>query len=220
MKTIFEDVGKTRDQWGKLLLYSSVAAAATLVAAEYPLLGQYTQIGVATAFLGPLGVYGARITRYFQNVRYRKAKCIRTGDGGNNYVEVICEKYWNDFWPAPLDHLKLPIQVFVTQVDLQGHSEGGVRSGKCALKSIAKHDADAVPLAHNEMATEETFRRLKELRFLLDKARISISWVTNFDLKYESLSDWSKNVISENDYYELVGLEIMERDGLTFPQPY
>jgi len=107
----------------------------------------------------------------------------------------------------------------VVQVDLTGQSTGGVRSGRIALKAVAKNDPFAVPIASNERATSDTSDVMRSCLKQLSAA--GVEYVPVFEglrtVKYKDLENEARGKVSEEDFYQWLGLEIMERDGLIIP---
>lgn len=190
----FEKVGKTREQWGKLILYSAIAVGAGVLGSRYPVLGQYTGILVGSAFVAPLSIYAGRVSRYFQNVRFEIPKYIITGDGGDNYFSVITKKYWNPFWVAPIDHIKLPIMAQETIIPVGGVHNGGVCSGQRPLSAISTMEKHCFPLPHNATVGPDVGHRYIEL---LEKKNITGN-------------------LTEDEYYELKALTLFSSAGIEF----
>ena len=151
---------KTREQWGEVILYALVATGAGVVGAKNPILGQYTGILVGSAFVAPLSIYAGRVSRYFQNVRFKVPKYIITGDGGDNYLSVITKKYWNPFWVAPIDHIKLPIRAQETMIPVGGVFAGSVSSGPRPLSAISTMEKNCFPLPDSVVICGTAGKRL------------------------------------------------------------
>lgn len=188
---IFGKVGKTRGQWGKLILYSSIAIGSSILSNNYPIFGDYTSIAVGGIFITPLTTYVARVSRYFQDVRLRVPKYVVTGDGGDNYFSVITKKYWISFWKTPIDHIKLPILAQETMIPVAGIHAGSVCSGKRPLSVINVKDCHKLP--HDAKVKKKT------------------------TLRYDHLIR-NRRYLPEDEMYELEALELMESWGVIFPR--
>lgn len=203
-----KNVGKTRKQWSKLILYILITVGAGIGGSKYPLLGQYTGVLITVGFASPFGMYFWRIARYFTDVRMYKPKYILTGDGGDNYYSVITKKYWNPFWIAPLDHFKLPI---MAQETIAIPKTGSISSGKRPLAAIAHNEKISHPIPHNATMGEGAKRRITAL-----KTFIPVGQLNNVvDKDWEFVQVYIPNM-SENEFYELKGLLLMQRAGVKF----
>lgn len=187
---IFTEVGETRNQWGKLILYGSIAVGSSMVSNSYPILGDYTGIIVGGAFITPLTKYIARVSRYFQDVRLRVPKYIITGDGGDNYFSVITKKYWISFWKTPIDHIKLPILAQETMIPVSGAYAGSVCSGKRPLTNIDVKNCYDLP--HGAKVKKKTTARY--------------DWLIH-----------NRDILTEDERYELEALELLEAHRVSFP---
>ncbi len=207
-------VGKTRDQWGKFIGTVGLCVGSGILAGQYAVLGDMTNMLVAGVFLAPLGAYGNKVRRFGADVRYRAGKLQRTGDGGQDQWTVIVAKHWVPFWRSPLDHFKLPFHATEVTVDTGGYAAGSVRCGKRPITVIAGHEKTVVPIGSDDSAPSATRHEVARLATVAVKADIGMRNIMASDTGYDDLTKFQRQKMSENDFYKLLGLCILKRDGL------
>lgn len=191
--------------WPMVFLYAYLSfLASTNVKLSF--FGLLLTAGIGT----PVALYFDKLRRYFANVRYRQGRLQRTGDGGEDCWTVIVEKYWISFWQYPLWHFIRPFTAWEVTVDCGGYSPGSVRSGERALGFIAQHEKFCVKIGHNDVAPKAAGEKIEQLIDKAVAAKIPID--VDLLLRYND----NEGYLTDCNRLTLVGLLILERDGLQF----
>lgn len=203
----------TGNQWVIFITILLLCLLMSWIASTYSLLGDMTNAFVGAAFLGTLGAWGEKIRRYWANVRYRVGKLQKTGDGGEDCWSTIVDKEWISFWKYPLDHFRKPFLGTEVTVDCAGYAPGSVRCGGRPLTVLGKHEDFIVPIGSADKAAYSA-RKEWERVLAINTYGINIESIVLKGLRYCDLPENSKRSISKCDFYTLMGLHILQRDGL------
>lgn len=191
--------------WPTLFLYAYLSVLAS-TNVKLSFFGLLLTAGIGT----PVALYFDKLRRYFANVRYRQGRLQRTGDGGEDCWTVIVEKYWISFWKYPLWHFIRPFTAWEVTVDCGGYSPGSIRSGERALNFIAQHEKFCVKIGHNDIAPNPANVKFEQL------VRKSTAAGLNTDIDLLLSYNNNNGYLTDQNRLTLIGLLILERDGLQF----
>lgn len=195
--------------WGAAAGY----AGATALAASHAS-GSLAVLVAGAMVGGPVAAYSEKIRRYFANVRYRVGRLQKTGDGGEDCWTVLVKKDWIPFWASPLWHLIRPFLGTEITVDCAGYAPGSVRYNRRPVSVLGKHEPFVVAVGHNDVAAADAGGLLDTLRGIAANAGVLIDGHNMPTIQYEDLTPDQQREMTEQDFYILLGLEILVRDGL------
>jgi len=184
--------------------------------------GGWAASAVGLIALGIIGAYGEKLRRYHAKVRFRQGCLQRTGDGGEDCWTVLLRKRWANFLTHPFTHVFKPAPGLEQKVDCAGEFPGSVRMREKPMRVIAQHEKYIDAIGHADVAPSSTRKLLDDL--LLKAKREGINIADYADLYFEDLVERRKQkridgVLEEEEFYQLLGLHILERDGLSFVLP-
>lgn len=166
---------------------------------------------IGSAIGGFAGTYIRKIVRYTANVRFRKGRLQRTGDGGEDYWTALVRKEMPSPITRPFDHFVRPFPG--TEITVDVHGAGSVRHNKRPMTVIGAHEKFIVSVGHADKTATPPGELYKVLRDRGKKAVINIKrfWENG---EYTDLPEDARKILSEKEFYILLGLSVLERDGL------